>query len=876
MTKDIVLLELFSGIGGFTKGFLDAGYTIKKHYFSEIDKHAIANYKYNFKDAEYVGSVTELDGTRLEKADVMTFGFPCQDLSLAGKRLGFKGKRSSLFYQAARVLRENQSDSFIWENVAGLLSSNNGSDLDCVIEELYLSGYLFDINLINGVWFLPQNRLRLYSIGYNIKYLHKCISDQNGVNTKLTLFVKVMEGILLTKYPEYLTGVQNPSDQRQKDLVLEFVKTKEQSQYLGKSMNSKFLKVISCLPLQTLRDIYQTAQLMLSRQCDLRQDVLIKSPQNTQHKDIKSDTARDSQTAIDECILSIEILLNSQSEELLTHLNRCIILTLINQTTISKTFSYAEMQLNIDLFIIQLTLLYPDSWNLALSNLIERKKNINYAENRRAEGKNAQEDNNNALQLSITDGLEDDAFGHLDGRSKPGVFPIGEENRISNSPYEHTEKQVASCLQGGGAGHIANGEYKGMNLICAAQHGRNPENPSDSTTGSPTEQRLEINSQGTTNTLTGVTKDNLILVGKLNKSQDGKIHSDESVSQTLSSGHYNVPKIHVPSATSSGYETAGLGDSINFSNPNSKTRRGRVGKGVAQTLDTQSNQGVIAKTNSIRRLTEVECERLQGFPDNEKSIIFEICLDTPKNPVSAEQKKAKSQNFAGIAEKTNTQVNALYVDSNTNIKQVKNNKPVQSHVHIRFGLNGVEILSQGKSLYNVKTAENKNLFHPLISQEDFVLQVVVMHSVLEKGVVDGRVVLQPSENFLILQENGKSVVRLYGSGITQLAENAEIDLITHKTHLKSTTLDHLDILNLEQRLKTLFCFVAHAISGYIPEGIKTSNSLLIEVSVSQGWTEYGIYDGVVKKIPKTQRYKMCGNAVMVDCVKVIAERLELD
>ena len=58
--QDIILVELFSGIGGFAKGIEDAGYNITKHYFSEVDRHAIANYKYNFPHAEYLGSVTNV------------------------------------------------------------------------------------------------------------------------------------------------------------------------------------------------------------------------------------------------------------------------------------------------------------------------------------------------------------------------------------------------------------------------------------------------------------------------------------------------------------------------------------------------------------------------------------------------------------------------------------------------------------------------------------------------------------------------------------------------------------------------------------------------------------------------------------------------
>lgn len=164
---------------------------------------------------------------------------------------------------------------------------------------------------------------------------------------------------------------------------------------------------------------------------------------------------------------------------------------------------------------------------------------------------------------------------------------------------------------------------RGMNIFeepyCVAMRGRNRENPSDRTTGANTEQRLEPNSQGITNTITSVQKDNLIVVKE---------------------------------ATKQGYAIAKDGDSINLSNPNSETRRGRVGDQIANTLDTACNQGVVVdkplfsyrsdnpistenecfgtlRANAggklqgvgiihetrIRRLTPLECMRLQGYPD---------------------------------------------------------------------------------------------------------------------------------------------------------------------------------------------------------------------------------------------------------------------
>ena len=97
MKKNVKIIELFSGIGGFTKGFEDAGYTIEEHYYSEIDKHAIANYKKNYPNAKYIGSVVDINGENYSNCNILTFGFPCQDLSLAGKRLGFKGKGQVYF-----------------------------------------------------------------------------------------------------------------------------------------------------------------------------------------------------------------------------------------------------------------------------------------------------------------------------------------------------------------------------------------------------------------------------------------------------------------------------------------------------------------------------------------------------------------------------------------------------------------------------------------------------------------------------------------------------------------------------------------------------------------------------------------------------------
>lgn len=164
---EINVLDLFSGIGGFSKGFIDAGYKINKHYYSEIDKHAISVYKNNFKESIYAGPVELIQSGGIERPDVITFGSPCQDFSLAGRREGLGGERSSLVLEAIRIISELRPSVFIWENVKGAFSSNDGADFWAIIQAFAnIGGYRLEWQLLNTVWFLPQNRERIYLVGH--------------------------------------------------------------------------------------------------------------------------------------------------------------------------------------------------------------------------------------------------------------------------------------------------------------------------------------------------------------------------------------------------------------------------------------------------------------------------------------------------------------------------------------------------------------------------------------------------------------------------------------------------------------------------------------------------------------------------------------
>lgn len=167
MKTKINIIELFSGIGGFSKGLEQAGFEIENHYFSEIDKHAIANYKYNFPNAEYIGSVVDIRPRDFRGIDIITFGSPCQDFSLAGKRKGLEGDRSSLIEYAIRLVTDIRPSVFILENVKGAFSSNSSADFWAILQAFAnIGGYRLEWQLLNTKWFLPQNRERIYLIGH--------------------------------------------------------------------------------------------------------------------------------------------------------------------------------------------------------------------------------------------------------------------------------------------------------------------------------------------------------------------------------------------------------------------------------------------------------------------------------------------------------------------------------------------------------------------------------------------------------------------------------------------------------------------------------------------------------------------------------------
>lgn len=157
------VVSLFAGIGGFDLGFTQAGHTIVAHV--ERDKHCQKLLAAKWPNAVALDDVCTAGRHNLPDCDLITFGFPCQDLSVAGKRAGLTGKRSGLFYEATRIIRELQPDWALFENVPGLFSSGNGADFAAVLAEMADCGYSGAWRVLDAQWFgVAQRRRRVFGL----------------------------------------------------------------------------------------------------------------------------------------------------------------------------------------------------------------------------------------------------------------------------------------------------------------------------------------------------------------------------------------------------------------------------------------------------------------------------------------------------------------------------------------------------------------------------------------------------------------------------------------------------------------------------------------------------------------------------------------
>lgn len=194
MSKNLTLGSLFDGSGGFPLGGFLSG--IIPVWASEVEPFPIMVTSRRFPHMKHYGDISKMDGAKIEPVDIITFGSPCTDMSIAGRRAGLEGKQSVLFYEAIRIIKEMRCKTngryprwICWENVPGAFSSNKGEDFKAVLEavigvvcpeaqvpmpeknrwpyaDLYMGdGWSIAYRTLDAqYWGVPQRRKRIYLV----------------------------------------------------------------------------------------------------------------------------------------------------------------------------------------------------------------------------------------------------------------------------------------------------------------------------------------------------------------------------------------------------------------------------------------------------------------------------------------------------------------------------------------------------------------------------------------------------------------------------------------------------------------------------------------------------------------------------------------
>lgn len=355
-----------------------------------------------------------------------------------------------------------------------------------------------------------------------------------------------------------------------------------------------------------------------------------------------------------------------------------------------------------------------------------------------------------------------------------------------------------------------------------------------------------------------------------------RVYSPEGVSPTLSahSGGNMEPKV----VTERGLIfIAGLENGRRLDDGKSFSRNYREGsriysvKGKSASLSAQPKGGKGGHTglygldkSHYRKLTPVECERLQTLPTVRKYVRMNLCLGHLKSFVSAVKRSPKLLKLVGSAENERLQENVRGAVKSILVSQVSTSIIAQGHVGTptQLLIKKCTTHKEEESSSDVDIVEKRTAFLGQKRQGkngniDSVIVNVGIH------LVEGRIVQIGKEEYLLFEQscrkqtNGESVLDLSGKEMMQLVKDAEKGfLIRRGNNTTFTTSSHLSIKNIEQMLTILYYFAVNVIDGFIHEeiGIKSTSLLLI------------LDDGYTEGISNSQRYKAIGNGWTVDVI----------
>lgn len=220
------MLSLFSGIGAFEKALTRQNIDYELVNYCEIDKYASKAYSliHNESESKNLGDITKVDETKLPDFDLMTWGFPCTDISVAGKQKGFKDEdgnltRSGLYYEGLRILKERKPKYSIIENVKALTQKKFKTEFEQILRDLESEGYNNYWKVLNAKDYgIPQNRERVFIVSIRKDIDNGMFKFPEGYDNGIRL-KDILEDVVDEKY--YI------SDDKTKKLLDELKENKE-------------------------------------------------------------------------------------------------------------------------------------------------------------------------------------------------------------------------------------------------------------------------------------------------------------------------------------------------------------------------------------------------------------------------------------------------------------------------------------------------------------------------------------------------------------------------------------------------------------------------------------------------------------------------
>ncbi len=372
---NITLGSLFDGIGGFPYAGTFLGIT--PIWASEIEPWPIKVTEKHFPNMKHLGDITKINGAEIEPVDIITFGSPCQDLSVAGKREGLSGARSGLFMEAVRIIREMRTATdgqyprfAVWENVPGAFSSNGGEDIKVVLDEIEGLGFVVDLNVLDAQYMgVPQRRRRIFALCQSVDFIRQMMTP-----TSWSIITQLLTEILLCILNEALNLYEKEpkgSVWRQRKLTADGLQRK--MKLFSIEARKDFEKLLT--------DWAGICQIHLKEQSYLV------DPSEKSDITIKTDTFKN------------EFLMGMEPEELFGSIlkswkelldvlydqeNSCITLTVTNETMNQIIYGCATLLENTALLIAQLKNSCQNSYETELYISTARKVCIDYARERQA------------------------------------------------------------------------------------------------------------------------------------------------------------------------------------------------------------------------------------------------------------------------------------------------------------------------------------------------------------------------------------------------------------------------------------------------------------------------------------------------------------